>query len=396
MKTFLLTAIAVAAMAAWAFADERVGTIDAVSYAGKDVTVTADKVEVATKDKKESLARGDVAEIDLAKGEDLMSKRAQAVLLTTDGGKLAVKNLMLEKSKFSFDSTLVGHAEMPIDAVSAVFESDPNMSPQQIAAKCAELKFGGGTKDSVVVSPPSVDWTSAEGVLKGVAADKVAFNIENEDKTVDRKLVRVIFVAGTGTGKNAIIGTVKGVDGSILPFTSLTMDDKAVTVDLPGLGNKKLSRADVAAVRFTSDRVANLADLKPTEVKEYGFLDRTFGFRANRSVSGKPLVLGGETFATGLGLHSYCELTFKVEGFSKLVAVAGIDDAARPGGDATLTFLGNGKELDKPLRLTGKDAPATVRVDLKGAKTLTIRVDFGEDKLDVSDHVDLGAARLVK
>ena len=49
-----------------------------------------------------------------------------------------------------------------------------------------------------------------------------------------------------------------------------------------------------------------------------------------------------------------------------------------------------------PLRLTGKDDPQLVRAKVAGVKKLTIRVDFGQDNLDVSDHVDLAAARLIK
>ena len=61
-----------------------------------------------------------------------------------------------------------------------------------------------------------------------------------------------------------------------------------------------------------------------------------------------------------------------------------------------LTVLADGKNLGEPLRLTGKSDPAAVRADVKGVKQLTLRVDFGEGGLGVSDHVDIVAARLIK
>jgi hypothetical protein len=96
-------------------------------------------------------------------------------------------------------------------------------------------------------------------------------------------------------------------------------------------------------------------------------------------------------------MHSFCELLIPLgEKFSLLVATAGIDDAVRPYGDATITFLGDGRPLGKPIRLTGKTAPQPIRLKLEGVESLLIRVDFGEDNLGFADHVDLVAARLIK
>ena len=58
-------------------------------------------------------------------------------------------------------------------------------------------------------------------------------------------------------------------------------------------------------------------------------------------------------------------------------------------------MLADGRAL-RELRLAGADAPQTLRADVSGAKTLTIRVAFGADALDVADHVDLAAARLIR
>ncbi|MCK4276659.1 MAG: NPCBM/NEW2 domain-containing protein, partial [Phycisphaerae bacterium] len=132
-------------------------------------------------------------------------------------------------------------------------------------------------------------------------------------------------------------------------------------------------------------------------VKQYGFFDEGFPYRVNRSVGGGPLRLGGRVYQTGLGLHSYAKLTYKLNGaYMAFVAVVGIDESVHPNGDARLIFLGDGKELIPKLRLTGKDKPQAVRMKLKGVRNFTIQVGFGADELDVSDHVNVAAARLIK
>jgi len=55
-----------------------------------------------------------------------------------------------------------------------------------------------------------------------------------------------------------------------------------------------------------------------------------------------------------------------------------------------------GSDYIYELRLTGKDGPQTVRLKLKGVREFAIQVGFGADNLDVSDHVDIVAARLIK
>ena len=75
---------------------------------------------------------------------------------------------------------------------------------------------------------------------------------------------------------------------------------------------------------------------------------------------------------------------------------AGIDDSVRPAGRASLVLLGDGKPLAEPFLLTGKDEPVGIRVSVEGVKKLTVRVEFGPDKLDVGDLVDLVEPRLIK
>jgi hypothetical protein len=153
----------------------------------------------------------------------------------------------------------------------------------------------------------------------------------------------------------------------------------------------------VAEIRFHSDRFVYLADLKPAKVLEAGMFDVTFPFRLNRSSAGGPIRLGGVTYAHGLGLHSRCELRYDLAGgYATLAATAGIDAAGGHRGNATLRILGDGKELFSPVRLAGGDRPLAIRCSVAGVKELTIIADYGDDGIDVGDHVDLAEARLIK
>jgi hypothetical protein len=76
------------------------------------------------------------------------------------------------------------------------------------------------------------------------------------------------------------------------------------------------------------------------------------------------------------------------------LAVVGIDDRVRPGGNVRLVIRGDGRVLfDEAIR--GTDEPRQLDVNLAQVKRLQILVDYGED-LDVGDHLNLCDARVVK
>ena len=395
-KSILLIVLASACAAVWA--GEQVNTIDARTFDADGLTVTSGKVEFTAEGKKESLDRPDVSDLALAKAPDPMVKAGACVLRTVDGAQLVAVSITLSGTTLHCDNVLLGATDLPIEALKVIYMPDGKLTPQQVQQRCQELKADNGNEDILVVAKTDSDWTLVDGVFKGIDAENVTFTLGDTDRAFPRKSIRALYAAALSKKQpQAGAGTILGVDGSSTPFAAMTMDAKTLAVDVAGLGKKTLNRADVAVVRFNSNRVVNLSDLKPTTVNEHGLLDQKFPYRVNASVDGKELKLGGQAFAAGLGMHSFCELTYALDGaYGTFVAVAGIDDSVRPAGDATVTLLGDGKKLGESVRVTGKDKPVIVRAKIAGVKQLMIRVEYGEDKVDVSDHVDLVSARLIK
>ena len=68
--------------------------------------------------------------------------------------------------------------------------------------------------------------------------------------------------------------------------------------------------------------------------------------RFDRGFDSQPLQLGGVDYRKGLALHGRTELVYRLpERFSRFRAVAGIDDAVRPGGKVRLVVRGDDKVL---------------------------------------------------
>lgn len=404
-------AVALAAPAAGAALNVAVQTVEARSLKGELVSLT-DKALVLRledkdkdKDKKIILSRGQVIEIVLAGSEDILSMAGRCVLATVDGNYLAAGEMRLSAGRLGFVNPLLGRTSLPLARLRAIYRPALSLSAGELMRRCIEMKLRVKTADVLVVDKGGdkgkKGLVAVRGALKGIGVSGdvagVIFRWQETDRRVALKSVRAILLAGGGGAAAPVAGVMTGVRGSTTAFTALTLAGGRFKANIPGVvGAVAILPSAVAEVRFTSTGAVELGSLKPLAVREHGFFDSNFPYRVNRSVAGGPIRMAGKTYRSGLGLHSFCELTYGLDGrYGRFVAVVGIDDAVRPSGAAELTVLADGRVLAGPIALTGRDKPETLRLNVAGARKLTIRVGFGADGLDVSDHVDLAAARLI-
>lgn len=392
-----LAALALFLAAGAAVASGRVETIDFRVLEGTVDSLNDKEVTILVANEKKAIPLEDLAQIELGAAADALAAEGQALIVTAGGDQLPARDLVGREGKLSFSNEMLGRAEMPLSVARALYLPSPGSTARQVQGKSDPLLPAEQTQDVLVAKRKDGSLVAVEGIFKAIDAKMITLNYDGEDRQTSREMVFAVRLAAVAEGKDHRAGAIVGIDGSILGFTSAVMDGEFLSADTPSLGRLKIPRKNVASIRFVSRRLVLLTDLKPAAVTEHGFFDKAFPYQINATAGGGPLKLGGRSYSVGLGLHSFCELTYKLEGpFTAFVALAGIDDSARPLGDAKLTFLGDGKELDKPLRLTGKSDPAPVRLNLTGVKELVIRVEFGEDRLDVGDRVDLVNPRLIK
>ncbi len=370
------------------------------------VTISADGVTVVDGDKTETIALADVAEIDLASAEaaleDPMDRPGQAVLETVSGQRVAFgEGASLGKS-LGVKHVAAG-LSFPISAVRAIYLPDKDQTAGDVRVLCEQMSLmDESSQDRILLVGKDGKMVSASGALRGIGPGKgneigiVGFTLGETDRQIPPEKVRAILLA-SAAAPAAGKGQVRLSDGSTLAFDDIELTDEVARIGSTEFEEDELPRRFIASVSVRSDRVTHLESLTPSEVTQHGMLDWTFEYRIGQSASGGPISLDGEVYEHGLGLHSFCELSYDLdEPFTWFIATVGIDDAARPRGDATLTILGDGKVLGEPLTLRGDEKAIPVRLDVAGVSRLTIRVDFGEDELDVADHVDLADARLIR
>ena len=131
--------------------------------------------------------------------------------------------------------------------------------------------------------------------------------------------------------------------------------------------------------------------------QRFGLDDQTLRKWAKNNIVPTPLRLGNKVYARGLCLHSKTQLKYRLGGeYRRLQTVIGIDHlvASNGYGDCRLVISGDGKSLFEA-DVKAKDSPRPIDLDVEGVVMLEIQVDFGGN-LDISDHLDLADAKLVK
>jgi alpha-galactosidase len=116
--------------------------------------------------------------------------------------------------------------------------------------------------------------------------------------------------------------------------------------------------------------------------------------KANKSVDGNGLSIGGQKFTHGLGTHAVSIFRIDLDGKAqRFTANVGVDDEKSGHGSVIFKVIGNGKTLwESGLMRGGKPAKA-VSVDLGGVKKLVLCVEDGGDGID-SDHADWAEAQI--
>jgi hypothetical protein len=157
---------------------------------------------------------------------------------------------------------------------------------------------------------------------------------------------------------------------------------------------------------FRSANEVRLSDLEPDSSQSAFSLQpkgmkhdfsRIFGPRGGGPFGGSGLVLGKQTFDSGLTLHSPTTVIYRVpEGCRKFLVTAGVSEDAARSADMRLKVLADQKVvIDQVFNSDSGRGPVELECDVTGVKRLSLAVEAGAG-LDFGDVLILGDARFVK
>jgi hypothetical protein len=269
----------------------------------------------------------------------------------------------------------------------------------------------------VVLNPDGKSLDSVEGVVGNIGDDKVDFKLEGETNRVDRAKVAGIIYHGTARPKTAESHlVVQARTGLRANAAKVELANSQVVVTTAGGLKLTLPIDEIDFADFSAGKVIYLSDIQPASQKWTPLVGLPTGVtlaaeygqpRRDHSAFGGPLILlikdhgdapapqrEPRSFSKGLSIRSRTEMIYRLPpGYNRLVAIAGIDPAARATGNVRLSLFAD----ERPLLETeiAGDQTQPIDVEIAGAKRLKLIVDFGQN-LDTGDWLNLCDAKIVK
>lgn len=154
---------------------------------------------------------------------------------------------------------------------------------------------------------------------------------------------------------------------------------------------------EIRIVQVINGRMQYLSQLTPVEVKESTILAPPQPYKMDASCQGDPIIIAGQQYPWGIGVHADSELTFQLgRRFQTFRSAVGIADQIKKHGSVVFQVLGDGKVLyTSPVVRHSDPEPLEIEVPIQGVDRLTLKVTNAGD-LDLGDVANWGSARLLR
>lgn len=125
-----------------------------------------------------------------------------------------------------------------------------------------------------------------------------------------------------------------------------------------------------------------------TAANGWGPVEKNTSVGEEGAGDGRPLSIGGNGFAKGLGVHAASEVSFYTGGrCSAFTARTGLDDEVGDRGSVDFEVWADGKRVARIAGVTGADPARAVSAPVAGAQTVRLVVTDAGDGIDY-DHAD--------
>jgi hypothetical protein len=339
-----------------------------------------------------------------AEGADVVALRQDGVALPprpvgehvvfANGDRLpgAVEALDGERLRFRMGKQALS---LPLSALSVLWLAAPDgAEPDRLLRR---LAAEARTRDTVLLR----NGDAVEGVVTGLDARGLRLEVNRKELTVERGKVAVVALntelTTPLTPKGAYARLVLRDGGRLSLASAACADGRTLTGETLFKAAVSFPVEDVVALSVQGGPAVYLSELKARSFEHVPYLGVAWPYVLDGSAGRRDLRLGGSTFDRGVGMHTESRLTYDLAGgYRRFEALVGLDDKTGKGGSARVRVLVDGRSKDVGNGpLTPRNGPVTVRVDVTGAKELTLVAEFGE-RGGVQGHVNWADARLVK
>jgi hypothetical protein len=368
--------------------DVTVVTLEGEEKAAKLTGVTADSFQF----EQGAVAFKEVAEVRFSGGD---TAPASTTLYLRNGDQLKATILGGDDTKLKLKAAALGELELEnnfLDGMTFTIKEGP--APEAIESF---MKAAAPKEDQLLL--PKGD--TLTGFMEKFSDKELSFNVGQQSRQYPLDQIAAFRLAPLKDYKalGDFHATMNLRDGSQLSGKLLGLKESALSFE--GINGQpwRASTAEIKSILFQGGKLVYLTDIKPKSVEQkpyVGGMPAVYGWRRDQSVLGEKINIAGKSSSRGIGVHSFCKLSYDLEGkFAKLLCDVGLDAGAPPAAVASWKVIGDGKELAAGTAKAGEAAQA-LKLEVKDVKQLELVCDYGADDDDAGDFLDWASARLIK
>jgi hypothetical protein len=385
------------------------------AFAGKLVGITTQQVTIQTAGGTRTLKTNELLILKLPAEMTAplpLSENVVTVVTLTDGSVLhALKYTvtaaraqvsLLDGTEITIPTRAIDHVRLKPQTPATVEQwreilQGPRKSDAVVIRNTASVNDGPEEAIEVALDAPEV-------VLGDIDDSTIGFEFDESPVKMPRSRVHgVIYYHRRVTSSRDPICRVTDATGSRWHVSALSLkEDGLHGVCVAGF-RFTIPIEQVTALDYSIGNIDYLSDLpresvvwRPRRVAGTPpSAHRWYSPKFDRGLFGV-LKLDDETYEKGLALHSHGEVSFRLtKRYRSLLARVGVDDGFRYEADLELKIYGD-NEVIFSRRITGRDEPFDLELDMQGIRRLKIVVGYGKDNSERGDNLNLCNARLTK
>lgn len=329
-----------------------------LSAGGATAPVALDKLLV--------LERANVSPLPAAKFRVFLANDEQ---ITGDPMEMKGEDLL-------FKTAALGTLNLPLKQVTALVRSGVSIG---------ELP-PDRTEDQITLANGDV----VKGIIAEIAVTSVSIQ-RNGGETIEvpmESISRIVLASAGGESTTAARSfRVTLSDGTSITSPVVQLDGSRLLVQAFG-GRQAIPVAAVKSVEQVNGPVVWASGLTPLEEVQTPYHgDRPRKSQRNATVLGQPIRFASQSFARGIGVHSFSRLTYTVDPSYHVFRTQYAIDGELPYADVTVRIKLDDKVVHEQKNVRAGKLSSVVSFEVTGAKTLTLEADYGEN-YDVQDRLN--------
>ena len=345
----------------------------------------------------------------------LADAREGAWLLTNQGSRIVAKLTAWSEGQVHVESRSWQPGTIPVSSLRGVMLQIPASVARQDDL-LHRVQDHAGEEDLLFLQGGDILRGGMVGISPGkesLPVIKIRIAGRADDVRVPLSRVQAIAFRRVSSQARGIAGArwiIGFHDGSRLAVKKLVLQENAIRCLLED-GLELVRRPagagqawqDVVYLRPLDRGTVYLSDREPLGYKHIPFLDASWPYHMDRSVTGGRLAVSGVAYEKGIGMHSTSRLAFEVpENAGSFQAEIALDDSAgRRGSVVFLVYCQKAvaEEKSGPWEaifqsdvVRAGQLPQEVRVPLAGVRRLALLVEHA-DRGDIHDHANWLHAR---